>query len=366
MDTDRLLIALSADPRMDRQTLCLLAREVEAWSRATTSEAGEVARSLGVPAAALRRALRVRDAGSPGAFSARRAARAAGCRLVSLGHPDYPMALRDLSLPPPVLYLRGRLPARPAVAIVGSRQADAYGLEVAALFGRELAARGLTVVSGLARGVDTAAHRGALEAEGGTTAAVLGTGIDVDYPRGHGSLRRRISASGALVTEFPPGSPPQAWHFPVRNRLIAGLASGVLVVQAAVRSGSLVTARLALELGRDVWAVPAPIFDRRAVGPNTLIRDGALAVQTPRDVIEALPDAIRRQLRPAGASPVKTAPPGDPGKLLAHLQAGRSYRVEALAGALAWSTEHTLAALLELEVSDHLTRLPGPAWRRRL
>lgn len=365
MDADRLLIALAADHSLDREVLCLLARRMEAWCQALPADAKSLAPHLGVPASSLRLALRIRDGGCPGADEALGRAQEIGSRLVTLRDPAYPAALLDLPRPPAVLHVAGELPRRPAVAIVGAREADAYGIEVAVLFGRELAARGLTIVSGLARGVDTAAHRGALEAEGGTTVAVLGAGLDVDYPRGHGRLRRRIARRGALVSEYPPGTPPRAWQFPVRNRIIAALVSGVLVVQAAARSGSLVTARLALDLGRDVWAVPAPIFHRRAVGPNTLIRDGALAVQSPRDVVEALPDAVRRSLLPAGTTARAAVPPGDPAHLLSLLEVGTSYDAESLAGVSGWPLDRVLAALLELEIADHLQRLPGPVWRRR-
>ena len=166
--------------------------------------------------------------------------------------------------------LLGRIPDRPAIAMVGSRAAVAYGLEAATLFARRLAEAGLTIVSGLARGVDTAAHRGALAASGGLTVGVLGCGLDVRYPTGTDRLRRQIAGRGAVITEFPLGTPPNKYNFPIRNRIIAALASGTLVVQGEARSGSLITARLALELGRDVYAVPGRIFDSRSAGPNAL------------------------------------------------------------------------------------------------
>jgi len=185
---------------------------------------------------------------------------------------------------PACLYARGSLSDGVAVAIVGSRRASRYGREIATWLAGELARRGLTVVSGFAVGVDAAAHRGALAA-GGPTVAVLGCGLDVDYPRGHFELGRRIvhgeggggaepGPRGAVITEFPCGVEPKAWHFPVRNRLIAALSLGTVVVRAAERSGSLITARRALDLGREVLAVPGAIFDRLSAGPHRLLRDG--------------------------------------------------------------------------------------------
>jgi DNA processing protein len=281
----------------------------------------------------------------------------------------YPAPLRDLTLPPPVLYVRGALASeRPAVAIVGSRRMDPYGREAATLFARELAAAGLSIVSGFAHGVDATAHRGALAAPGGHTVAVLGTGLGVDYPRGHRRLGDEVAGRGALLSEFPCGARPQSWTFPVRNRIIAALAAATLVVQAAPRSGSLITARLALELGRDVWAVPGRIFDELALGTNDLVRDGAHLAQAPRDLVEGLPSWLRERLRPAGdgerrADP-RPAPLGPAGQVLAALVPGEPRDAEAIAAASGVGVEGALGALLELELAGWVRRLPGPAFSR--
>jgi DNA processing protein len=305
----------------------------------------------------------------------REAAERLGARLVLSTDASYPAALRQLPLPPPVLAVRGELPgdpAAPAVAVVGSRKADPYGKEVAELFARALAEAGVTVVSGFARGVDAAAHRGALAAPGGRTVAVLGCGLSIDYPAGHAALGREIAARGALVSEFPCGAEPRSWHFPVRNRVIAALAAGTLVVQAAPRSGSLVTARHSLDLGREVWAVPGRIFDERSLGPNTLIRDGATLVQHPREILETLfPGARPLPLfpeTPAGSGPPPPpgppGPPGLPGDVLSALPAGSPRAPEELAEAAGLAVDQVLGALLELELAGLVRRTPGGLYCR--
>src|SRR5215468_12004292 len=213
---------------------------------------------------------------------------------IALGDATYPENLREIVSPPPRLYVRGTLAEGDAlaIAIVGSRQATSYGLAVAERFAADLAARGVTIVSGLARGIDTAAHRGALRA-GGRTIAVLGSGVDVIHPVENRALAGRIEASGALISEFEPGMPPLAYHFPLRNRVIAGLALGVVVVEASEQSGALITARLAAELGREVMAVPGRANSPSSRGAHALIRDGAALVETWEDVVAELPDRWR-------------------------------------------------------------------------
>lgn len=210
--------------------------------------------------------------------------------VVSRGRPGYPALLKELHDPPPRLYLRGGpvdLLGLPAVAIVGARSCSAYGAQVARELGRELGAAGVVVVSGLARGVDGEAHRGALAA-GGLTVAVLGCGIDRDYPRAHAQLAGRIVESGAIVSEYPPGVEPSPWRFPARNRIVAGLARATVVVEARERSGALITADFALELGREVFAVPGEITSALSAGTNDLVRQGATPLLTANDVLEAL------------------------------------------------------------------------------
>jgi DNA processing protein len=364
----RVLIALNGSARLPREAICRLAQDLDRWATPADEPMAEVpdlpVRHLPAARELLRHAAAL-------AAAEQGCAAALGARLLTVLDPGYPAPLRDLALPPPVLYCLGEIPDRPATAIVGSRAADSYGREAATLFGRELARAGVTIVSGLARGVDTAAHRGALAAAGGLTVGVLGCGLDVSYPPGSDRLRRRIAARGAVLTEFPLGASPQARNFPIRNRIIAALASGVLVVQGEARSGSLITARLALELGRDVYAVPGRIFDSRSAGPNGLIRDGALAAQAPRDILESLPLAERQRL-PTLCQPTAEASDddeagmdGDGARLLAAMIPGEPLPPEKLAAATRLAVDRVLALLLKLELAGRVCREPGPAWCRR-
>lgn len=213
-----------------------------------------------------------------------------GASLLTLDDPRYPLLLREIPDPPPVLFVLGdpRHLARAQLAVVGSRNPTPAGQETAYAFATHLAARGLAITSGLALGIDAAAHTGALDADGGCTIAVTGTGLDRVYPAAHRDLARRIARHGALVSEFPPGTPPLPSHFPRRNRLISGLSLGTLVVEAALRSGSLISARLALEQGREVFAIPGSIHNPLARGCHRLLRDGAKLVETGDDILEEL------------------------------------------------------------------------------
>jgi DNA processing protein len=344
-----------------------MAQEVDRWL-GSEEPAGDLARAVGVPETQMARALAL--AGRPEIVAAaagreQAAAERLGARLVLFADPGYPAALRQLPLPPPVLAVRGEIPDRPAVAMVGSRKADPYGKEVAELFARALAEAGVTVVSGFARGVDAAAHRGALSAPGGRTVAVLGCGLEIDYPAGHSALGREIAARGALVSEFPCDAGPRSWHFPVRNRVIAALSAGTLVVQATAKSGSLVTARHALDLGREVWAVPGRIFDERSLGPNALIRDGATLVQHPREILEAIfPGKRPLPLFPETPAPAEPPPPGPPGDVLSALPAGSPRAPEELAEATGLAVDQVLGALLELELAGLVRRTPGGLYGR--
>jgi DNA processing protein len=214
-----------------------------------------------------------------------------GFRFLGRSALDFPPLLRELHDPPPGLFLRGpaetSLLSRSAVAIVGARACSSYGAQVARLLGDELAAAGLVVVSGLARGVDGEAHRGALDA-GGTTVAVLGCGIDRDYPAAHAQLAARIGQSGLVVSEYAPGVEPAPWRFPARNRIIAGLAAATVIVEARERSGALITADFALEAGREVFAVPGEITAALSEGTNALLRLGGTPLTRTDDVLEAL------------------------------------------------------------------------------
>lgn len=361
-----LLLALNAARDLPRAVICRLGREPGRWGQPLSSEQLTLlASGLQVPRPHLDAVQRLLPVAAEQAAAELRRASALGAHAVVAGDSEYPAALADLALPPPVLFVKGRLSA-PGVAIVGSRRADAYGLEAASLFARDLAAAGLTVVSGFAHGVDAAAHRGALSIAGGRTIAVLGCGIGYNYPHGHTGLGGQIAASGALVSEFPCGSAPASWNFPIRNRLIAALSEGTLVVQAAPRSGSLVTARLALELGREVYAVPGAIFNERSLGPNTLIRDGAHAVQHPKDILDTLPEAVRAGLLPEEvvAEDRGMRPAGLAGAIYALLERGAPQGPEEVAARARVAVDGVLGALLELELLGLVRRLPGPAYCR--
>ncbi|MBB3048629.1 DNA processing protein [Litorivivens lipolytica] len=235
-----------------------------------------------------------------------------GARILPYMDEGYPALLREIPDPPPLLYVAGRteLLAQPQLAVVGSRNASRGGLALAESFASDLAGRGLCITSGLAWGVDSSSHQGALKA-GGDTIAVLGTGIDVPYPRRNLRLYHDILERGLLVSEFPPGSPPRREQFPQRNRVISGLSLGVLVVEAAPRSGSLITARFALEQGREVFAIPGSIHNPLARGCHRLIREGAALVESAADILEAwvgwLPPALA-ELESSNAKPPTLEP----------------------------------------------------------
>jgi DNA processing protein len=226
----------------------------------------------------------------------------AGLRWLPRSAPSFPPLLGAIHDPPAGLFLRGEAPAellgRPAVAVVGARACSPYGAQVARRCGRDLAGGGLVVVSGLARGIDGEAHRGALDAHG-LTVAVLGCGIDRDYPASHRELGRRIAERGLLVSEYAPGVEPAPWRFPARNRIIAGLASATVVVEAREASGALITADLALEEGREVFAVPGEITSGLSVGTNALLRLGATPLTAPSDVLDAFGIVPEPRVEPA-------------------------------------------------------------------
>lgn len=362
------LIALNAALALPRDVVCRLSPHLDRWLGCEDRcLSDELSQDLGVSLRHIRKARRLLERASSAARREIERTAELEARILTLVDRDYPEELRVLSLPPPVLYCRGLLPRRPAVAIVGSRRADAVGLEIAEFFAEQLAAVGLTIVSGFAVGIDTAAHRGALIAAGGTTVAVLGSGLDVPYPRANAKLVAQVTSRGALVTEFPLGTAPLARNFPIRNRIIAALAHGTLVVQATRRSGSLITAGLALELGRDVYAIPGRVVEERSVGTNTLIQDGALLVQKPRDILESLPLQISDKLTTSGCSATAQAQDetGACGKLLAALAPGQLLGAERLAELSSLTIEETLALLLQLEIDGRVRRYPGPMFFRK-
>jgi DNA processing protein len=231
---------------------------------------------------------------------------ATGAQVLTWESPTYPRLLREIHAPPPILYVKGALTEEDAwaLAVVGTRRASAYGREVTRHLTRTLARSGITIVSGLARGIDAEAHKAALEA-GGRTIAVLGCGIDQIYPPEHRKLAREVVASGALVSDYPLGTPPEGGNFPPRNRIISGLGLGVLITEAGKGSGALITADYAAEQGRDVFAVPGSVLMRGSAGTNALIQDGAKVVLRPADILEELnlmmvtEQAEARQVLPA-------------------------------------------------------------------
>ena len=225
-----------------------------------------------------------------------------GCYVITYYDDDYPLLLKQIDTPPLLLYVRGELKPEDAVsiALVGSRQAKDYGRRVSYQLSYQLAKRGLTITSGLAKGIDTCAHRGALDANG-RTIAVMGNGLSIVYPAANSKLVERIIESGALISEFPMGMKPRAENFPIRNRIISGLTFGTVVVEASNRSGALITARLASEQGREVFAVPGQIFSELSTGTHRLIDDGAKLINTVEDLLEALPQHFRNQITPQTA-----------------------------------------------------------------
>jgi DNA processing protein len=278
---------------------------------------------------------------------------------LTLADDDYPELLRHLPDPPLALFYRGNpaLLQKTAVAMVGSRRASAYGLNAARHLAAQLAAAGVAVVSGLARGIDGAAHTATLDA-GGDTIAVLGTGIDVVYPRSHRKLFDAIAERGLIVTELAPGMPPVSANFPVRNRIISGLAMATVIVEATGRSGSLITARMAAEQGRNVCAVPGTIFAPGAEGTNRLIQYGAKLVHDVNDILEELPGLPRVLSVPA------TVPDSPLREVLDVFARDEATHIDAAAERLQTSVAALSDAVLQLELGGWLQAMPGSRWTR--
>jgi len=293
---------------------------------------------------------------------------------------DYPGQLREIFDPPPVLWALGdvKLLARPALAIVGTRHPTPYGTGMAEVLARDLASHRLVILSGMARGVDTAAHRGALAA-GGSTVAVWGTGIDVIYPKENKSLAENILvAGGAIISEYRLGTFPAPQNFPKRNRIISGISIGVLVVEAGENSGTRVTARCALEQNRDVYAVPGNVTTKNAWGPNTLIKQGAKLVATWEDVWQELPTQVRLQLEgelgfasqpEQAASIVEELPLQEPEKIVLNaLHHDEAVQLDELMDLLEskLTSSEIFTALFELELANRVKQLPGKNYVRRM
>lgn len=292
-----------------------------------------------------------------------------GYTLLTLEHPGYPGYLREIFDPPFVLYCEGDAETlrNPAVAVVGARRPTPYGQAVAEKLAGDLAGRGCVIASGLAAGIDACAHRGALRK--GRTVAVLGSGLDVPYPWENRGLHREIAGRGAVVTEFALGTPPLAENFPVRNRIISGLALGLVVVEAARKSGSLITAKLALSQDREVMAVPGNVTSELSVGPNGLIRDGARPVASWEDVAEGLPSPWRENLlarQDEKEENIEASLSRDERRLLGELAVDAALPIDELAERTGFSVSSLLALLLGLELKGAVVQHPGKEFQRRM
>jgi len=322
-------------------------------------------------ASALRR-LGVKPEGPEGARAEAAFERMArqGYRLLVLGEADYPPLLAAIPDPPIALTVRGELLREDAlgISIVGSRRATPYGRDTARRLSMDLASFGLTIVSGLARGIDAAGHEGALEASG-RTLAVLGSGLDDLYPSEHRKLAERVAERGAVVSEFDLDEPPHARNFPRRNRIITGLTLGTLVVEAAAKSGSLISARLALDQNREVFAVPGPVGSPGSEGVHALLRDGARLVTRAEDVLEELREEVREALKHrATARRVRATQPLDAEEqaLVALLLSRHdALDLDLILDELSLPIDRALAALARLEVAGRVTRLPGGLYHAR-
>ncbi|MGD0906865.1 MAG: DNA-processing protein DprA [Candidatus Acidiferrales bacterium] len=291
-----------------------------------------------------------------------------GCRLLNWDEPEYPQRLLEIYDPPPLLYVRGDASVlnRHSISMVGTRRPTPYGNQVAERLGRDLAERGLTVVSGMARGVDSSAHQGACKASHGAAVGVLGTGVDVIYPKENKKLFGEVEQRGALISEFPLGTHPAPENFPVRNRVVAGMSLGIVVVQGAQYSGSLITARLGMEFGREVYGVPGSITTDVSFAPNQLIKQGAKLVTSWEDVVEELPTEIRAELFPVEetskeerASLFAAALTPLERKVFGLLGVDESIHVDELVDKSELSSSEVLAALCEMEMKGIVRQMPG-------
>ena len=293
---------------------------------------------------------------------------ASGCRLLTWDEPEYPARLREIYDPPPLLYVLGNpeLLNRHIVAIVGARRPTPYGNQMAERLGRDLAQRGRAVASGLARGIDACAHKGALSVADGVTIGVLGCGIDVVYPKENKKIFAEIEQRGVIVSEFSMGTFPAPQNFPIRNRMIAGMSLGVAVVEGAQYSGSLITARLAMEFGREVFAVPGNVTQPMSFGPNLLIKQGAKLVTGWEDVVEELPTAVRAELLPVEQKSLEerteliTSEFSTSERVLYGLMGtDEAKQIDDLVELSGLNSSEVLATLFDLEMKGVVRQLPG-------
>jgi DNA processing protein len=365
-------LALSLTPGLGARLLGRLLREFgspeAAFAASKTSLEG-----CGLPGAAAQAV--VSRMGFPAAEKEIAWARELGIQLMHWGESVYPPRLLEIYDPPPLLYLRGdaQVLRRHSISIVGTRRPTPYGNLMAEKLARDLAARGLLIVSGLARGIDCSAHRGACGAPRGATVGILGTGMDIVYPKENRKVFAEVEKSGALISEFPLGSYPAPDNFPVRNRIVAGMSLGTIVVEGEQYSGSLITARLAMEFGREVYGVPGNATQPTSFAPNQLIKQGAKLVTGWEDVVEELPTEIRAELFPVetpGAAAQESllaeslAP--EQKKLYDLLSADQSVQVDTLVEKSGMNSSGVLAALCEMELKGIVRQLPGKQFVRVL
>jgi DNA processing protein len=291
-----------------------------------------------------------------------------GCRLLNWSEPEYPQRLLEIYDPPPLLYVRGdvSLLNRHSISMVGTRRPTPYGNQIAERLGHDLAERGLVIVSGMARGIDSLAHQGACRATNGAMIGVLGTGVDVIYPKENKKLFSEVEKRGTLISEFPLGTHPAPENFPIRNRVVAGMALGVLVIHGAQYSGSLITARLGMEFGREVYGVPGNVTVDVSFAPNQMIKQGAKLVTSWEDVIEELPTEIRAELFPVEAtskaeraSLFESALSAVEKKIFALLDTDESIHVDELVEKTELNSSEVLASLCEMEMKGMVRQMAG-------
>ena len=296
------------------------------------------------------------------------AAQAAGVKLLSWDEPEYPARLREIYDPPPLLYVLGNIGLlnRHLISVVGARRPTPYGNQMAERLGRDLADRGLVVASGLARGIDSSAHKGALSSARGATIGILGCGIDVVYPKENKKIFAEMEQRGAIISEFPMGTFAAPQNFPIRNRIIAGIGLGVVVVEGAQYSGSLITARLAMEFGREVFGVPGNATQPTSFGPNQLIKQGAKLVTGWEDIVEELPTPVRAELMPVeSASPEERAALLDEAfvpserTLYELLSVDQARHIDEIMEVSGLTSSDVLATLFDLELKGVVRQLPG-------
>lgn len=285
-----------------------------------------------------------------------------GVKILTFDDAAYPAGLKEIYDPPALLYIKGAMydcKATAAVAVVGTRHPTHYGLKMAEVIGRDLAGMGVAVISGMARGCDTAAHKGALSADG-ITAAVLGTGIDEVYPKENKRLYNEIAEKGVLISEFPMGTKPQPYNFPQRNRIISGLSKAVCVVEAPSRSGALMTARLALDYNREVVAVPGPVTSPKSAGTNKLIKDGAPLIENGEDIMNALGLLISPRVKREGAPEAK----GDERLILGAL-GHEAVHIDEVMSKTGLAATKAMSLLLEMELKGIIEQMPGMKFSKR-